>query len=595
MTPKESPLRFGTRRLYTDLPYQVYRFMAYIMSKAQRDTITKEQVKEEWRRFLKTREGQAIIYKGRPLCTVFIKEMFAEEARHADYVRKPHICLNVRWRTFLNYLDDEAKKYLHDVMENGDAIVKLYNRILSNALFIRDVLMPLEPVYSLSKPLEDFKRLLRLIGDMYYMKATIEKLVSFKYRAKGKLQELVEIIKRDERGHARLLYIMHLMADLIHLYHLVDMADFIAAYALLRNIIETAIKACAYYEYGRLAEDLPLGRDLFMYAMYFYEHSLENYRDQKEPERRKEKKEKERVYSWKRWGEELQRRARFIRKLFHEKSEVTLEDIIEEFVKCKAKELRINADVIKDFLEQKNLLDTRLHELYRACSYVIHNITPLPFFSLLEAKFFKYFLNKVLTGIWKLIIAVFTTPEERSILLRRMEIGTIEKPPNIDPGYEQWCLRMAKQIDAKHKEVIDSILTNFLKELEKPVAQQRYDPLKISSLIYVINPSWTQLENRFFTMEDMEDLIRKLDPLCTPIGVLSLELNKSIEVLYESLYPLLRDEYKLDEEMARKVVFYITLMKLPRKICEMLKRGLKECRREDDHAQDGRGDIKEEL
>ena len=301
--------------------------MMYIIDKAQTDTITRERVEEEWRGFLKSQDGKPLVYKGRPLCTVFVKEMFVREG--ADYVRKPHICLNIRWKAFIDYLDDEAKKHLYNVMKDGDAIMGLYSKILSNAFYITNVPMPFEPVYNprAGRALEDFRKLLKLTGDMHYMKTTIENLVNFEYGARGNLQRLVEVIKRAKDRRARLVYIMHLIMDLIHLYYLIDTVNFIAAYALLRNIIEMSIKACAYYEYGKLLEDVPLGPDLFMYAMYLYEYTLEEPRNLRK------------ACSWSNWRNELRRSVKIISKWIHRKGVATLEDIVRELMRCEVRRL----------------------------------------------------------------------------------------------------------------------------------------------------------------------------------------------------------------------------------------------------------------
>ena len=72
----------------------------------------------------------------------------------------------------------------------------------------------------------------------------------------------------------------------------------------------------------------------------------------------------------------------------------------------------------------------------------------------------------------------------------------------------------------------------------------------------------------------MRDLAKKLDSLRTPVGVLGLELDRTIEVICKRLYSLLSDEddfCQLNEEAARRVTFYVALMRFPHIIKEIIK------------------------
>jgi len=111
----------------------------------------------------------------------------------------------------------------------------------------------------------------------------------------------------------------------------------------------------------------------------------------------------------------------------------------------------------------------------------------MPFFSLLEAKFFKYFLEGVLTGIWELITTVFVAPEEKKelALLREAETST-RKLIVVGPDEEQRYIRIAEEMIIKHGKAIDAILANSLK---KNLEGLECDPLIMASLAYIISPS----------------------------------------------------------------------------------------------------------
>jgi len=52
-SPVKSKTKFGTRRLYVDVPWQAYYFLKMIMNKAEGGELNAKEVKEEWHKFLR--------------------------------------------------------------------------------------------------------------------------------------------------------------------------------------------------------------------------------------------------------------------------------------------------------------------------------------------------------------------------------------------------------------------------------------------------------------------------------------------------------------------------------------------------------------
>ncbi|MEM5831461.1 MAG: hypothetical protein QXO40_04620 [Candidatus Aenigmatarchaeota archaeon] len=154
--------------------------------------------------------------------------------------------------------------------------------------------------------------------------------------------------------------------------------------------------------------------------------------------------------------------------------------------------LGINPKVLKEFSESYDLNETKLDIIYSACSTVIHNQPPLPFFSLLEVKFFKHFLEKYLRSL--LIVS-------EKLINEKIEIKKIHVSPLLK---EKISLKEALQIthlleikyDAELKNIIKDALI-YLQKKAKDLNEIWIEPLTLISIFHLLSPSFTRLKTFF--------------------------------------------------------------------------------------------------
>ena len=518
-TPDKSPVKFGTRNMYVDFPYQAYWFMGIMMEKAQKEAITSDFVRRAWLEYINEPENRHYLtFEGKPLGAVCLN----------PYVGKPHLRLVVNWALFIKYLDKRAQDLFNEVKADGRKIMKLYRVILHNLFAILGKMVAPSPMYSpeARTSLENFRKLLRRTGDLPFMRSLIEDLVNA--NGTGLLQRVWNTIRKRYRDDARLIYLTDLMADLIHLYYLINNVNIPTAYLLLRNMIEVVMKACIYFKEGRAIGDY----NLVMYVMYLYDYE-----------------EVRRVYSLSNFRRMF--RKRWIKLLSDlGEGEVTLVEIVENLKQKQMGKIGLCDAVIKDFLEEVGLEYIKIDEIYRACSEVVHNRPPLPFFSLLEIKFFKYFLEHCLNALKTLIINLLLT-EDESTSLEKESRSTITLFSLVDMKGEERYIALARKLSDRPgvKEAIKSALRNE-------------DAYVLASLIHIVDPSWKKVREWRFTEEDLRDLLGLMKQYSFRIF---LDFDRAFRPFYEKVCSVIDDPKftALADNEKEKVVFYILLDKVP--------------------------------
>ena len=163
-TPPKARIRFGTHKICVDVPWQIYDFLSFIVEKSINENLTKEDVRDLWREFVKKYEDITTI-NNRVLATVSLR--LSENKKY--YAR-----LDIRWDSFIEYLEKKAVRMLSG--STGRAcVVKLYRKIWDNFFNVRKYIEPPDPTYS-PYTLEKFKKLLRRTGDYYYIQNLLDQL-----------------------------------------------------------------------------------------------------------------------------------------------------------------------------------------------------------------------------------------------------------------------------------------------------------------------------------------------------------------------------------------------------------------------------------
>ena len=358
-SPRNYKIKFGTRSLYVDLPWQSYRFLQEAMNTGLSTT---EEVREEWRKFLQN-YNNSLVFHGKPLVSVSL--------RTTPFSKKAILRLDVKWDLFIEYLEEKATGFLLEIETGEECIMKVYREILINLFsIIGDTDRRIDPQYSLLTR-ERVRKLLERTGDYSYIKNLLVQLKEIIMQVEERLKNKISSIH---------LYTTNLIMDIQLLDALVDIVNIPAAYLFLRNLLENLVKLFVYLDIGK-SIDYPDG---ILSSMFLYEYETFYLK-------------KQRVYSLNTLRENEIKISKIVSVL---PSEEEL-DVLVFINKLKEKQiptLGINRDFLKEFSKIKGL-NVNLDILYSTCSDIIHNQPPLPFFSLLEVKFFKHFLEKYIQSI----------------------------------------------------------------------------------------------------------------------------------------------------------------------------------------------------
>ena len=212
----------------------------------------------------------------------------------------------------------------------------------------------------------------------------------------------------------------------------------------------------------------------------------------------------------------------------------------------------------KDLLNisKKMGLEDTLARLYSVCSEVIHRQPPLPFYSLLEFKFFKNFLKEYVEAVKRLVEIMIGIP---------IEIHE----PDVNRSYVEKL-----RVEQKSIEIADDLLSRysdkiktFIKSIISIMNELDLRALKVLAFIFNITiPSWKKLKEGVFIEDDLFDVIRELELIS--IGLERVIIHYSINTLNSlrnQLAQWLKEKgiVRGSDELIRKTAFYILTTTLP--------------------------------
>ncbi|MGC8935719.1 MAG: hypothetical protein ACP5LN_11215, partial [Thermoproteota archaeon] len=112
------------------------------------------------------------------------------------------------------------------------------------------------------------------------------------------------------------------------------------------------------------------------------------------------------------------------------------------------------------------------------------------------------------------------------------KIGLREVRIPISKDLSQKSLQVAYQLEAKYDEEIKRSVKKALETIQKK--QQIFDPLTLTSIFYVLSPSFKHLRSLSFVEEDMEEIIKEIEPYSYKIDIQN-ETYKTLNSLQEVL------------------------------------------------------------
>jgi hypothetical protein len=528
-SPPKAKIKFGTRDLYVDFPRQAYHFMELAMYKATKSDLTADEVKEEWKKFLQDNKD-FLTFKGKPFASVSL--LFT------PFSEKSFLKLGVKWDLFTEYLEQEARNFLSEMEKGKENIIDVYREIWANFFGVTGIIIPPRPSYFPTSR-ETFKKLLKRTGDYSYLVNLLDQLEGIVKR--------VEEVKKDKAPSVQL-YTTNLIMVVQHLRALIDVVNIPAAYLLMRNILENFIKLSVYLDIARSIDP-----EIVLSSMFLYDYETVEARR----------------YSLKEFRREFTRKFLKVYSSISADKTFNLIEFVNRLKEKQTPKLGVNPKVLEEFSESYGLEGAGLNKLYSACSTVIHNQPPLPFFSLLEVKFFKLFLEKY-------------TESLRLVAERLIDenINQAKIPTPLQPVKDlslKDCLRVAYLLEVKHGPEVKDIIKRAIAVLPKRDKGFEWiwmNPLTLTSVLNLISPSFSRLRDFSFTEEDMEDILEKIQLLSFKVSVKD-ETYKTLSALQEIILPELQKYAVFSSlksiEQKTKTTFYLLAHYLPQVVEEMIK------------------------
>jgi hypothetical protein len=438
--------------------------------------------------------------------------------------------------------------------------MKVYNEIIDNYFSLvgtRIVPNPQLARFNVHQ-LENFKELLRRLQE----EQDIRNYLSNIKRAINAVETMkLEGIK---------LWTLQLNSDFSAVEMCLERMDILSCYFYLRNALENLVKLIVYSDIAKNFNTCQGILEVFFFYDKLYDNELYD---------KSAKKAKKRFYSIQQLESEYVKR---ITRYLESTPEIDLEKIFSMMREKQFPRLGIDRQTLEEF---ENRYKVSIKNYWSACSEVIHNQSPLPFFSLLEVKSFKHFLRqysaRFISAI-KIIPSIIKVTEKVHFELLIKNIGilpSITEKLTSKETVEEFAPPKQK-LSKKAKEVFRQLIfQEEIKPILKSIIEDKtlkreifFNPLTVVSLFHFSSPGLTRITSGEFSFEDIEYLIAKIQPIFSILkgGVkerIKLEFYKTLQILEEKVKPSLEkisiEFSKLDKEEKKAIIFYLLAIKLP--------------------------------
>jgi len=519
ISPKKYNLRISPRKIFVDFPAEYYIFMFDTVNKIVSSQNPSQIQKTQIRQIISTalRNSNLPKFNGTLLGTF--------SPTTIPWSSKLLLKLKIRWSIFFKYLENKAQQLISEIQNNGSNIREVYNEILNNYFTIVDLIPAFER--SSAYQLEKFKKLVRITRDEEYIKRILSTLKQFMRH---------EAIK----SKGMKFWFFQFESNFWAIEKCFDNMDILSCYFYLRNALENLIKLIVYND---IAKSFNNYYDELLLIFFFYDK-----------------------IAMKRSGSIKELQAKYIKviqKFLQSNKNIKPEEIYSEILKKQSPKLIIKTPTIEEFEKSYRI---SIKNYWSACSEIIHNQSPLPFFSLLEIKAFKYFLEQYS----KQFISVIKILKDHTNITDITEDFIHQEPVQCLSSQKSKLSKKAKKILDKliSKKEILSILKAIIKDKELR-KNNFFDPLTLVSLFHLANPSLTHIRSGEFRYEDIEYLIIKIQPLLFSINKdgLNYTFDKTLQIFEERIKTkvtkICPEFSSLSNEEKRTIIFYLLVIRLP--------------------------------
>jgi hypothetical protein len=364
VSPRGGNVKIASRRLYVDFPFVYWDFIGHVAYKISESKENPQKVFQQEMEIFNKERREITTFNNVPLGTISLVA--------TPHTTKLLLKLRVNWPVFFQYLENKARELISKIEEDGSNIMKVYNEIINNYFNLvgtRIVPNPQLARFNVHQ-LENFKELLRRLQE----EQDIRNYLSNIKRAINAVETMkLEGIK---------LWTLQLNSDFSAVEMCLERMDILSCYFYLRNALENLVKLIVYSDIAKNFNTCQGILEVFFFYDKLYDKSAEK------AEKEKAEKAEKRFYSIQKLESEYVKR---ITRYLESTPEIDLEKIDSMMREKQFPRLGIKRQTLEEF---ENRYKVSIKNYWVACSEVIHNQSPLPFFSLLEVKSFKHFLRQ---------------------------------------------------------------------------------------------------------------------------------------------------------------------------------------------------------
>jgi hypothetical protein len=533
ISPKGGDVKIASRKVYVDFPYIYWNFISDVTQKINRSKNPQEIFQKELEIFNSDEEMRKITtFNNVPLGTISLVA--------TPFTTKLLLKLKVNWRVFFQFLENKAQELISKIEVDGSDIREVYNEIINNYF----KLVPFVPNPEMGRfnvyQLENFKKLVRLLQEDREIQHSLLTL-------KQTIRSVAEAAKLEGIE----LWILQLQSDFSGVEKCLEIMDILSCYFYLRNALENLIKLVVY-------NDIAKNFDTYqgISQVFFFYEKVAKYR----------------CYSIQ------QLKSKYIKRIascLKSTSEINLEKLYLMMIEKQFPKLSINKQTLEEF---QNTYNVSIKNYWSACSEIIHNQSPLPFFSLLEVKSFKHFLkrySKRFASVIKIIPSILKVPEKDLEFLIK-DVGILPSSritERLANAKTQEFSLVKQKLSKRARKVLHQLVFQketkiILKSLIEDKTLRKeifFNPLTLVSLFHLSSPGLTGITSGEFSFEDIEYLITKIQAFSSPF--IKQEFYTTLRILEERIMPKLEKIFpefsRLDEEEKKTIIFYLLVIKLP--------------------------------
>jgi hypothetical protein len=534
---REANIRIASRRIYVDFPYAYWQFIYKVIPVLLNSKSPKEEFRKQWECFVSDEKAKEnITFNNKLLGKVSLVATPSSD--------KLLLKLKVNWHVFFDYLDEKAQRLISEVEKDGSSIREVYNEIMANYYGIvspRDTSDLTLSGMSRFDPyaLEGFKKLLRKCKEEENIQYLLNILLQTVEEIEKKLKPRSR--KRSRKSNSLELWCLQLKSDIYGIKECLKNVDILSCYFYLRNFLENFIK---FVVYNDIARNFERNYNKILRILFFHEKIAQK-----------------KCYSIKSlkkdYGKELSAALQAI-----SPDDVNWEEkVFQEIARRQCPKLCIGrtgkGSTFKEFRDSYNV--DLFEKYWSACSEIIHNQSPLPFFSLLEVKAYKHFLKKYVECFISNLTRIFGISKE--LIEGKQTLELSEEKIMLTTRAKKILHKLSLEKEREVKSIISSIVSdkNLLKETS-------FNPLTLLSLFHLSSPGWTQIYSGEFNKEDMEYLIEKIESISLDKGI-KYRWDSMFQVFQEKMMPKLQqvsEEFsKLNDEEKKAVIFSLLAIMLP--------------------------------